>query len=325
MKNSSISKVEKGTAKSFKFDYDLAGLPDYEQYGSEMLIKAFLGLTLPKYASVRPNLRGTTELIGFTETDVILQDLSCGFSPTGDTIQNVVEVSLCNKKANVEFCPYDLYNTYLSQYLSNGNFQEEIPFAEAILEDVSNRTANQIELQLWRNTTSTGGTIYNSQCFNGVIATITSGAGATDITYTACTPTNGLEVLTTVYQSIPENVLHRDDLVIYVSFSDYRAFIASMRNNSFINLFDFNDADAASGMDWGVMLPATNVRVVPTQGLNGQSKIYGGPARYMFVGMNSELQTTKLMYDPFQDVVKLNLHTSYGYGCFDPASFVVAN
>ena len=97
-----------------------------------------------------------------------------------------------------------------------------------------------------------------------------------------------------------------------------------MRNNSYINLFDFNDADAASGMDWGVMLPATNVRVVPTQGLNGQSKIYAGPARYMFVGMNSELQTTKLMYDPFSDIVKLNLHTSYGFGCFDVASFVVA-
>ncbi len=31
MKNSSISKVEKGTAKSFKFNYDLAALPEYEQ------------------------------------------------------------------------------------------------------------------------------------------------------------------------------------------------------------------------------------------------------------------------------------------------------
>lgn len=324
MKNSSLTKIEKGSPKSFKFNYDLAGLPEYESYGSEMLIKAFLGLTLPKYASVRPNLKGTTELIGFTETDVILQDLSCGFDPSGNTVQDVVEVKLCNKKANVEFCPYDLYNTYLSQYLSNGNFQEEIPFAEAILEDVSNRTANQIELQLWRNSTATGATPYNSQCFDGLVRLITTGNGATSIAYTAVTPSNGLTVFTAVYEAIPENVLHRDDLAIFCSFSDYRALVSSMRNNSYINLFDFNDADAASGMDWGVMLPATNVRVIPTQGLQGLNKIYAGPSRYIQVGMNAEQMTTKLMYDPFADTVKLNLHTTYGVGIFSTDSFVVA-
>lgn len=324
MKNSSLTKIEKGTPKSFKFNYDLAALPEYESYGSEMLIKAFLGLTLPKYASVRPNLKGTTELIGFTETDVILQDLSCGFDPTGNTVQNVVEVKLCNKKANVEFCPYELYNTYLSQYLSNGNFQEEIPFAEAILEDVSNRTANQIELQLWRNTTATGATPYNSQCFDGLTSLITTGNGASSIAYTAVTPSNGLTVFTAVYEAIPENVLHRDDLAIFCSFSDYRALVSSMRNNSYINLFDFNDADAASGMDWGVMLPATNVRVIPTQGLQGLNKIYAGPSRYIQVGMNAEMMTTKLLYDPFADTVKLNLHSSYGVGVFSVDSFVVA-
>ena len=324
MKKSSIPTVTKGSPKSFKFNYDLAGLPEYEQYGSEMLIKAFLGLTLPKYSSVRPNLKGTTELVGFTETDVNLQDLSCGFNPTGDTVQDVVEVKLCNKKANVEFCPYDLYNSYLSQYLSNGNFQEEIPFAEAVLEDVSNRTSNQIELQLWRNSTASGATIYDNQCFDGLIRLITTGNGATSLAYTAATAQNGLEVFTTVYENIPENVLHRDDMIIYCSFSDYRALVASMRNNSYINLFDFNDADAASGMDWGVMLPATNVRVVPTQGLQGQSKYYAGPSRYIMVGMNAEQMTTKLLYDPFSDSVKLNLHTTYGVGVFSVDSFVVA-
>jgi len=323
MKNS-LSKISKGSPKSFKFNYDLAALPEYENYGSEMLIKAFLGLTLTKYSSIRPNLRGTTELVGFTETDVILQDLSCGFDPSGDTIQNVVEVKLCNKKANVQFCPYDLYNTYLSEYLSNGNFQEEIPFAEAILEDVSNRTANQIELQLWRNSTASGETQYDNQCFDGLIRLITTGNGATSVAYSAATAQQGLEVFTAYYEAIPENVLHRDDLVIYCGFADYRALVSSMRNNSYINLFDFNDADAASGMDWGVMLPATNVRVVPTQGLTGQSKVYAGPSQYIMVGMNDEQMTTKLMYDPFADIVKLNLHTTYGTGVFDPSAFVVA-
>jgi hypothetical protein len=34
--------------------------------------------------------------------------------------------------------------------------------------------------------------------------------------------------------------------------------------------------------------------------------------------------TTKAMYDPFQDIVKINLHTTYGVGVFDVSSFVSA-
>jgi hypothetical protein len=317
--------LKKGEAKNFSFNYDLSNLPTYEQYGDDMMIKAFLGLTLPKYSSVRPNLKGTTELVGFVTNDVILQDLSCGFTPTGNTTQDVVTVNLCNKKVNQQLCPYSLFDTYLSQYLTDANFQETVPFEEVILTDIANRTANQIELQLWRNTTASGGTIYNNQCFQGVIALITSGNGAVDITYTAATATNGLDVFSSYYRAIPENVLHRDDLVIYCGYSDYRALVASMRNNSFINLFTDNTSVGTDSADWGVMLPASNCRVIPTQGLTGQSKIYAGPAQYIMIGMNSEMMTQRELYDPFEDIVKLNLHATYGVGVFSVDSFVVAN
>lgn len=316
---------KKGEVANFSFNYDLSNLPEYASYGDEMLIKAFLGLTLPKYSSVRPNLKGTQEYVGFVTNDIVLQDLSCGFDPTGTTTQDVVSVSMCNRKLNQELCPYSLFDTYLSKYLTNDNFQTSVPFEETILTDLSNRVANEIEIQLWRNTTATGSTVYNSQCFDGMLALVTTGNGATHVAYSAATANSGLEIFTKYYEAIPENVLHRDDLVIYASFSDYRALVSSMRNNSYVNLFDFNSADAASGMDWGVMLPATNVRVIPTQGLQGQSAVVAGPAQYVQVGMNSEMMTTKALYDPFSDVIKINLHSSYGIGVFSPDSFVIAN
>ena len=316
---------KKGEAKSFAFNYDLTALPTYEQYGSDMLIKAFLGLTLPKYSQIRPNLKGTTELVGFVTNDVILQDLACGFEPTGDTVQNVVTVDLCNKKVNQQLCPYSLYDTYLSQYLTNDNFQESVPFESVILEDIANRTANQIELQLWRNSTSTGATQYDNQCFNGVTNLITTGNGATHVAYTAATPTNGLDVFTAYYQAIPENVLHRDDLVIYCGYADYRALVASMRNNSYVNLFTDPTGVGTEGSDWGVVLPASNCRVVPTQGLTGLGKVYAGPAQYIMIGTNAEMMTQKAMYDPFEDIIKLNLHATYGVGVFSVDSWVVAD
>jgi hypothetical protein len=316
MKNEKTTKMN--------FNYDLTNLPEYNSYGDDMLIKAFLGLTLPKYSSVRPNLKGTTEKVGFVTNDIVLQDLSCGFDPTGDTTQNLVTIDLCNKKLNQQLCPYDLYDTYLSQYLSNANFHETVPFEEVILQDITNRVSNEIEIQLWRNTTATGATQYNSQCFDGVLSLVTSGNGATSIAYTAATATNGLDVFTSYYQAIPENVLHRDDLVIYCSYADYRALVASMRNSSFVNLFTFDSASAAQGQEWSVMLPGTNVRVIPSQGLNGQSRVIAGAAGYIMIGMNQEMMTVRSMYDPFADIVKINLHATYGVGVFDVASFVSA-
>lgn len=306
--------------KKFSFNYDLTNLPTYNSYGSDMLIKAILGLTLPKYATIRPNLKGTTEKVGFVTNDVILQDLSCGFDPTGDTVQNLVTVDLCNKKVNQQLCPYSLYDTYLSQSLTNANFQENVPFEEVILTDISNRIANQVEKQLWNNTTTTGGT-YGSACFAGVGQLITSGNGATQIAYTASTASNGLDVFSAIYQSIPANVLHRDDLVIFCSYANYRALVASMRNSSFVNLFTLDSAGSTSGEEWSLMLPGSNVRVIPTVGLDGVNAYYAGPAGYYMVGMNSEIMTVKSIYDPFEDIVKIQAHVTYGLGIFDVASF----
>jgi hypothetical protein len=306
--------------KKFSFNYDLTNLPTYNSYGSDMLIKAILGLTLPKYATIRPNLKGTTEKVGFVTNDVILQDLSCGFDPTGDTVQNLVTVDLCNKKVNQQLCPYSLYDTYLSQSLTNANFQDTVPFEEVILTDISNRIANQVEKQLWNNTTTTGGT-YGSACFAGVGQLITSGNGATQIAYTAATASNGLDVFSAIYQNIPANVLHRDDLVIFCSYANYRALVASMRNSSFVNLFTLDSAGSTSGEEWSLMLPGSNVRVIPTVGLDGVSAYYAGPAGYYMVGMNSEIMTVKSIYDPFEDIVKIQAHVTYGLGIFDVASF----
>jgi hypothetical protein len=308
--------------KKFEFSYDLSALPTYNSYGSDMLIKSILGLTLPKYATIRPNLRGTTEKVGFVTNDVILQDLSCGFDPTGDTVQNLVTVDLCNKKVNQTLCPTDLYDTYLSQMLSNDNFQEQVPFEEVILTDISNRIANQVEKQLWNNTVASGGT-YGSACFDGVGALITSGNGATQIAYSAATSSNGLDVFTKIYESIPSNVLHRDDLVIFTSYSNYRGLVSSMRNSSFVNLFTLDSAGAAQGEEWSLILPGTNVRVIPTVGLDGVSAYYAGAASYFMVGMNSEIMTVKSIYDPFENIVKILANVTYGLGVFDPASFAV--
>lgn len=313
--------------KNEKFSYNLSNLSVWvDENATDMLIKSILGEVLPRYATIRPNIKGT-EQVGWLENDVIFQDGSCGFSATGNTTINQVTIATCNKKVNQSLCAYDLYDYFLSQRLSNSNFQESVPFEELIITDISNRIADSIEKQLWRNTTATGATEYNSQCFDGALALITSGNGATQLAYTAATANNGLDVFSTYYQSIPANVLHRNDLVIFCSYSDYRGLVASMRKSSYVNLFSFDDANAASGQEWTVMLPGTNVRVIPTQGLDGQNAVVAGPSSYFMVGFNATDNggiEIKGMYDPYEDIVKIIARMVYGLGVFSVDSFVLA-
>jgi hypothetical protein len=313
--------------KKEQFSYNLSGLsPWIDENASDMLIKSILGEVLPRYATIRPNIKGTQQ-VGFLTNDIYLQDGSCGFDASGQTNINQVTIATCNKKINQTVCAYDLYDYFLSQRLSNSNFQETVPFEELLITDISNRIADKIEKQLWRNTTATGATEYNNQCFDGALALITSGNGAVQLTYTAATSTNGLDVFSTYYERIPANVLHRNDLVMFCSYSDYRGLVASMRNSSYINLFSFDDKAAAQGQEWSVMLPGTNVRVIPTQGLDGQSAVVVGPASYFMVGFNATENggiEIKGMYDPYEDIVKIFARMVYGLGVFSVDSFVIA-
>jgi len=310
-----------------KFSYDLNNLSVWvDENATDMLIKSILGEVLPKYATIRPNIKGTQK-VGFMTNDVIFQDGSCGFNASGDTTIDQVTIATCNKKVNQSVCPYDLYDYFLSQRLSNSNFQESVPFEELLIQDISNRIANEVEKQLWRNNTGTGATAYDNACFDGAIQLITSGNGATQVTYSAATATNGIDVFSKYYESIPSNVLHRNDLVAFCSYSDYRGLVASLRRSSYVNLFDFNDASAAQGQDWSLVLPATNLRVIPTQGLDGQSKVYVGPSSYYMVGMNATENggiELKAIYDPYEDIVKMMARMVYGLGVFSVDSFVVA-
>jgi len=308
--------------KNFNFDYDLSGLSTWtKENADEMLLQEVLGLTLPRYASVRGNIRGS-EKVPFMTNSLIFQDgKSCGFTPTGDTTIDQVLIETTTEKVNMELCPYELYDYFLSQRLRATNFQEEVPFAEQLIQDVANRMANQMETKLWQATKPTDD-------FDGVLDLVVSGNGATEITYTALTASNGVDVLAAVAAAIPSNVVHRDDLAIAVSYADYRNYVQALRNASQLNLFSFDDGGVQSGSEFVAFVPGTRIAVVPTVGLEGQSAFVAGPMSYIQVGMNStdsNGMTIRSFYDEGEDVIKVIGRTTYGVGIFDIASFVKAS
>jgi len=303
--------------KNFNFDYDLTGLAAWtRESADEMLLKEVLGLTLPRYASVRANIRGT-EKVPFMTNSLVFQDgKSCGFNSTGSTTIDQVLIETATEKVNLQLCPYELYDVFLTQRLRATNFQEEVPFEAQLVQDVANRMANRMEIQLFQATKAGG------DDFNGVDALIVTGNGATQITYSAAS----VDSVAKLIENIPSNVIHRNDLAVMLNYSDYRAYVNSLRENSTLNLFAFDDAGAMEGQEFVVYAPGTRIPVIPSEGVPA-STMYAGPASYIQVGMNStdsNGMSIKAFYDEGEDVVKVIGRMTYGVGIFDIASFVVA-
>ena len=303
--------------KNFSFNYDLTQLSVYtRQIADEILLKEVLGLTLPRYASVRANIRGN-EKVPFMTNSLVFQDgKSCGFNATGSTTIDQVLIETTTQKVNMTLCPYELYDYFLTEALRNTNFQEEVPFETQLVQDIANRMGNEMEIQLFQSTKVSG------QDFDGLNALITSGNGATQIAYSAAS----VDVLAAVVESIPDNVIHRTDLAILVTYSDYRKFVNSLRANSSLNLYSFDNGGVMEGAEFVAYVPGTQIPVIPSQGVPA-GVMYAGAMSYIQVGMNSvddNGMTIRAFYDEGEDVVKVIGRTTYGLGVFDIASFVVA-
>ena len=305
--------------KNFKFDYDLTALAPYtREVADEMLLKEVLGLTLPRYASVRANIRGS-EKVPFMTNSLFFQDgKSCGFNSSGTTTIDQVLIDTTTEKVNLELCPYELYDVFLTESLRATNFQESAPFEAQLVQDIAARMANRMETQLFQADALTS--------FAGVDELLVTGNGANQIAYTALTSSNGVDVMAAVVENIPSNVIHRDDLGVLVNYSDYRAYVQALRNSSQLNLFSFDDANAQAGQEFMVMVPGTRIPVIPSVGVPAGT-IYAGPLSYIQVGMNSvddNGMTIRAFYDQGEDVIKVIGRMTYGVGIFDIASFVVA-
>ncbi len=303
--------------KNFKFDYDLTNLSTYtREVSDEILLKEVLGLTLPRYASVRANIRGT-EKVPFLTNDLVFQDgKSCGFNATGDTTIDQVLIETATEKINMTLCPYELYDYFLTERLRQSNFQEEVPFETQLVQDIANRMGNRMELQLFGATKSGGND------FDGVDALLVTGNGATEITYSAAS----VDSVAKLIENIPSNVLHRNDLAVMMNYADYRKYVNSLRESSTLNLFAFDDAGAMEGQEFVVRAPGTNIVVIPSAGVPVDT-MYAGPASYIQVGMNttdSNGMSIKAFYDEGEDTIKIIGRMTYGVGIFDIASFVVA-
>ena len=303
--------------KNQNFSYDVSTIGGYsDQVGGELLAKALIGGTTASVVNVRTGIKGTQALNLLNSTPVI-QDGNCSLSPSGVTQYTQHSITTCPKTLFESLCYKQLFDTYQSMLMKAGQTQETVPFEQMILDLKKKQIEQYVEQKLWQATTAGG------DCFNGFASMISVATGNTfhnsiasssgttfsnSVSYgTAGNPITEVDNLINV---LDDNALSREDLVVFMSYANFRLYVQALTKANFFTNY-IGGTDVTSNMS--AIHPNTNVKVLPTLGLNASNQVTIGPAEYMVYGVDLlSDETLKAWYSVDFDEIRIRSNFNFG-------------
>jgi len=301
--------------KKYDFGFNLSSLATYtDEVGGELIRRAILEGETAKIIKVQPGVKGS-QAINLLDSTLIVQDGTCGWSSSGSTTYTQRDITVCNYKVNEALCPADLNDYWLGQLLTPGSYNETVPFEQQISELKVAQISQYIENLMWQASSA-------STCFSGFKELVDNEGQVITVTGTsALTSSNALTQVDLLVEAIPDDIVDRTDLVVFMSHANYRKYLINYRT---ANYYHFNPEN--SYQDFKTFHPATNILVHPVGGLNGSNKLVLAPAGYMVMGVDlmSDSETLKMFYSVDFDEVRLRSNFKIGVQIAWP-QFVIQN
>jgi hypothetical protein len=299
------------------------GLSSYtKQLVQPLLTSAVIGAKTQKLIMdngiVLTGVKGPTAL-PIMDTDAVFASGSCTFDPSGTTSFSQRTLVPGRIKIEEKICPKDLEAYYTMEALRAGSTYEDFgnaDFAAAYLAKKNARIAAQLETAIWQGDSGSGTANLNK--FNGLQKLIAAGSpidanasGYTGITGSAIATILGSNVVAAtegIYKAIPAEVMAKGDVKIFVGYDWFRLLVLAYRA---LNLFSYNPQDANFE---GFILPGTNVKVEPVNGLNGTGDAYAISLSNMAIGVDLEAEETnyKLWYSEDNNDVRFRAEFKVG-------------
>ena len=308
--------------KKYDFNFNLSSLAQYtDQVGGELIRRAILEGETAKIIKVQPGVVGS-QAINLLNSNLYVQEGTCGWDASGDTIYTQRNITTCQYKVNESLCPRDLNDYWLGQLLQPGDYNETVPFEEQISILKTQQISQYCENLIW-------GADSGTTCFSGFKQLVRQlGTGTTTVTggivvtgQTAISSTTALSQVDALIEQIPDDVVNRTDWVVFMSHANYRKYLINYRT---ANYYHYNPE--SSYEDFKTFHPATNILVHPVGGLNGSNLLMLAPAGYMVLGVNlmSDAETLKMWYAVDFDEVRLRSNFNLGVQIAWP-QFVITN
>jgi len=308
--------------KKYDFGFNLSSLSTYtDEVGGELIRRAILEGETAKIITVQPGIKGS-QAINLLNSNLVVQEGTCGWNSSGSTIYTQRDIAVCQYKVNESLCPADLNNYWLGQLLTPGSTPETVPFEQQISELKVAQISQYVENLMWGASSAT-------TCFSGFKELFAQqGSGTTTVTggivvtgQTAISSVSALTQVDALVEQIPDDIVDRTDLVIFMSHANYRKYLINYRT---ANYYHYNPENSYE--DFKTFHPATNILVHPVGGLNGSNLVVLVPAGYMFMGVDllSDQESLKMFYSVDFDEVRLRSNFKIGVQNAWP-NFVITN
>jgi hypothetical protein len=295
-----------------QFNYDVSTIGGYvDQVGGELIAKALIGGTTAKYVNLKTGIKGT-QALNLLNSTAYFEGGTCGWSPSGTTTYTQTNITTCPTKYNEAICYKDLFDTYQSMLMAPGQTQETVPFEQQIADLKVKQIQQYVEQQVWQSTTG-------SSCFNGfktLISTGTTGvANSSGVTFTTTgsttSPGNPIYEVNKLINVLDDNAMSREDLVVFMSYSNFRLYVQALTAANYFQNY-IGGTDVTSMME--ATAPNTNVKIVPTIGLNGSSQVVIGPREFMVLGVDllSDSEKLKIWYSVDFDELRFRANFNFG-------------
>lgn len=247
-------------------------LPQYvEEKRLPLIREAVIGNRTAKEFNLQTGIKGATAL-NLLSTNVIFGNgFDCGWDDSGESTLSQRILTPGAVKVNMSFCDKTLLKTWMNYDVRVAAGQKNLPAEEDFMNGVIDAVKAQLEKAMWQGDTTSQ--LANLNKFDGInkIMDAETPAG----TYTIQSGDTKTKILNEVYALIPSAAYEKGEVVAYVGYDFYRPWVQELIANGNLVLNAGNGAvlDAVA-MPTSMLIPGTNVRVIPVAGLDGTNRVY---------------------------------------------------
>ena len=245
-------------------------LPNYvEEKRFDLIRNAVVGARTVEEINLQTGIKGATAL-NLLDTDVKFGDgAACGWSEAGTSSLSQRILTPGQIKVNMSFCDKSLLSTYANYQVRIAAGQKTLPFEEDFVAGVVDDVKAKLEKAIWQGDSSTTNANTETNKFDGFIKIAEAATLGGTATYAANAAI--VDKVNSVYALIPTACYSKGDVVLFMGADNYRKYIQALIANG--NLVITNVVNDVA-MPASVLIPGTNVRVIPVAGLDGTDKMF---------------------------------------------------
>lgn len=313
------------SGNKYEFGFNVTDIADFTNENTGLVASAvYSAPTIASGIDIIVGQKGAVKL-NTVSHNLYLQSAACGWSVSGDTVLEDVDVSVCSVDYKEALCPKTLETKWYGQLMAQGSNPETFPFAQFIADTKMATLTAEVDRLFWQGDETFGsGNLALCTGIGSYLSGLTGDVyvdGATTATLSGFTSANINTAIQLLINNVDERAYTNGDLTLHMSVANFKLYVQYLIT---ANLYNY--AQNVNGKTLEVTIPGHDIRVMGLGGLRGTDYFYLTPSSNMALVTDS-LSDGDLDMWYSKDNVEIRLLGSFklGVGIYFPALFVHNN